>query len=90
MTDEIKQAYARGYAAARRSAKTKRTHSQAVARRDAFWQRCFIAALPACTVAENWTTGDKKPINTLVERVDLARNFADEALRVAERSGRVG
>lgn len=85
MTDELKRAeqlgYSKGYAAGKRRKENLRAVAQIEAKREDFRQRAFLAALPACIQAHGWQTGDKKPINSLTERIDLARDFADAALK---------
>lgn len=74
--------YSKGYAAGKRR-KQGQIYSEARKRKmDAFWQRALIAALPAAFSAQNWTRGDK-PIETLDQRVRLAADVADEALKRA-------
>ena len=81
MNAEEKRAYQRGYAAGLR--RKKRLISAEVARRErqAFLDKAFLAALPACIEAQGWKTGDGKPITTRDDRIRLARGFAIEALR---------
>ena len=61
MNAEEKRAYQRGYAAGLR--RKKRLISAEVARRErqAFLDKAFLAALPACIEAQGWKTGDGKP-----------------------------
>lgn len=80
MTPEQKAAYAKGYVAGRKRAAKDRERERWQAKRAAFRQRAFLAALPACIAAHGWKNGDK-PINTLNERTALAWDFADEALK---------
>jgi hypothetical protein len=69
--------YARGYRAGRR----KRS-KEATAREDhAFWQRAFLAALPACIKVQGWQDGKGESITTRDQRALLAAGFADEAMR---------
>ena len=71
--------YKKGYAAGLRR-KQKNISAEAVERqRTAFWQRAFLAALPACIAAEGWKRGDK-PIANVSDRARLAADFADAAL----------
>lgn len=84
MSDAIKAAeqngYAKGYNAGLRKKKKKRAESSVRARRDANWDRAFLAALPPCIEQQGWTCGEKL-INSLEDRVALAKDFADEAIR---------
>lgn len=75
--------YAKGYAAGR---KRKIKDLQAVdvrKRNDAFWQRAFLAVLPAVVGVSGWTRGKSEILN-LEDRVRLAKDFADTALIVAQ------
>lgn len=80
MNDAEKAAYQKGYNAGRKRVAKDRERAAYEAKRAAFRQRAFLAALPACIVAQGWKAGDK-PINTLVDRTALAWDFADEALK---------
>lgn len=73
--------YQKGYAAGRR----KRSRDNA---ETALWQRAYLAALPAVMGAQGWKRGDVH-INGLTDRVGLAKDFADEALKQARLAGRV-
>ena len=73
--------YQKGYAAGRR----KRSRDNADT---ALWQRAYVAALPAAMAMEGWKKGEK-PITGLSDRVKLARDIADEALKQARLAGRV-
>lgn len=84
--DALKKAeklgYAKGYAAGKRKRVKDASSARHEAQRQAFRQRAFLAALPSCILAQGWQTGDtKKPINSLPARVNLAWDFADEALK---------
>lgn len=93
--DDIKAAekrgYGRGYQA--RELRIKREALDAQHRRDlahelradrAFRDRAFLAALPFAMTQKTWvsTVGEeKKPISTMKQRVDLAWDVANEALK---------
>jgi hypothetical protein len=84
--EELKAAelrgYSKGYAAGKRRKQSQINRESRQRKEDAFWQRAFLAALPAAFAAQNWTRGDK-PINKLDQRVLLAAETADEALKHA-------
>lgn len=76
------RAYARGYAAGR-VRKIKDADRDAERRkRDAFWQRAFIAVLPSVVLAKDWKRGDT-PILGVPDRIRLATEIANEALSAA-------
>lgn len=82
--DDIKKAelrgYSRGYNAGRlRKEKNIRTE-RIQAERQAFMDRAFLAALPACINAQGWKAGDK-PITSFEDRTKLAWDFAERALK---------
>lgn len=86
MTDDsteiqVRRAYAKGYDAGRRKkiADTKaRTRAQA---EQEFWDQAFLQLLPECFRADNWTDRKSQPIRSLTQRVALAAEGADIALR---------
>jgi hypothetical protein len=84
MSDETKLAehrgYSKGYYAGLRKKKQGIKSERLSREKAAFWNRAFISALPATIDAQNWTRGDK-PIVGLVDRVKLAAETADEALK---------
>lgn len=75
-----KLGYQRGYAAGRRKKAKDMRAGRFEAERRAFRRRAFLAALPACLEAANWQR-DGKPIVGLADRVRLAREAADEAMK---------
>lgn len=85
MKEEIKAAEKRAYARGYRAGKERRSKQIEVeriyAKQQAFRERAFLAALPACIAADSWKTGDKQPITSLPQRVSLAWRFADEAMK---------
>lgn len=82
ITPDDKKAYARGYAAGRLRKIKDVDRDAERKKRDAFWQRAFIAALPSVILAKGWTRGDK-PIVGPADRVRLAAEIANEALSAA-------
>lgn len=76
--------YARGYAAGRRRQKADDQRRNEHQERQAFLDRAFLAALPACIVAQDWKFGEK-PIRSQEDRVRLAWTFAAESLKQRKR-----
>lgn len=84
-TTAEQRAYSNGYAAGKRNKQRSLSMQQRAQKKNAFWQRAFLAALPAAFVSENWMRGDK-PICTLEQRMRLAADIADEATKQALRN----
>jgi hypothetical protein len=80
MTETEKAAYQKGYHAGRKRVKKDITTERLRAERATFRRRAFLAALPACVKAQGWQRGGT-PITTMNDRVRLAWEFADEALK---------
>lgn len=80
MNDDEKRGYARGYAAGKKKRTDDRKREHLRRERQAFWDRAFLASLGACINADGWKTGDKL-ITTLPDRVALASDVADEAVK---------
>lgn len=80
MTADEHRAYARGYAAGRKKVKQSRTAENLRRERQAFHDKAFLAALPFAFEQTTWTRGEA-PIKTLNERVKLAQEIADVALK---------
>lgn len=80
MTKEEQRAYSRGYQAGMRRKKKDIDADRQIKEENAFRDRAFLAALPACITAERWVRGEK-PIKSLQERVRLAWDASDEAVR---------
>lgn len=76
-----KRGYGRGYSAgkARRFREINRERVQR--EHQAFLERAFIAALPACIEVTNWKRGTT-PITGMDDRVRLAWEIAEAALRL--------
>lgn len=85
--DEIKKAelrgYSKGYAAGKRGKKFAISSEAIRAKKNACWNRAFIAALPAAFNAEGWVRGGK-PIKTLDDKMKLAAETADAAIKHME------
>jgi len=79
MSEQSKE-YQRGYAAGRKKQLSDADRKLVIAETDRLWNETFIAALSVCIDVRGWTCGDK-PINSIPERVKLARDFANEADR---------
>lgn len=83
-TGEEKRAYSRGYATGRAKVKADRNVIARQRERQAFLDRTFLAALPFAMTQSTWGIGkgnETRPINTIAERVDLAWDVAQEALK---------
>lgn len=80
MTPDEQKVYQRGYRAGKAKARRDRSAEHAHRERQAFWDKAFLAAIPACIRADGWKVGDK-PITSLVDRIDLARDAADHAAK---------
>lgn len=84
MADELKaaeqRAYGRGYAAGQKRAKRNADSARLKKMQDAAWNRAFISALQERISTQGWTVGDK-PIANIADRVRLARDFANEAIK---------
>lgn len=81
-------AYGRGYYAGKKIRQQRRSAEAKSRHEEALWHRYMAAALTACCTAEGWTVGDK-PISNIDDRTNLAADFADAALTVARRRGRL-
>jgi hypothetical protein len=92
MTEEIKKAeqrgYSRGYQAGKARRKRERMLEQYEQRKNAFWQRAYLAILQDAFNAHGWKSGDK-PITSVDDRTNLARNFADSSLNIAVNQGKI-
>lgn len=81
---ERARGYSAGYVAGKKSVANKRadTSSIAATRRDrqAFYDSAFIEALTFAMTQSTWTKGINE-INTLKERIDLAHDVAEAALK---------
>ena len=75
-----KRGYGKGYAAGKRHRGKQVRIDQNRRQRQAFRQRAFLAVLPFAMGANGWVRGEN-PINSLSERVRLAVEIADEAMK---------
>ena len=73
--------YSRGYAAGQRRKAREIQAEKIRQQKNAFWNRAFLAVLPSAFEAKGWTRGDQ-PINSLADRVALASDAADHAVRL--------
>lgn len=76
-----RRAYQRGYAAGRKRVRLDRQREHLQRQENAAWNRAFLAVLPGCIQANGWQDSNGKPITTLPQRVQLASNAADQALK---------
>ena len=87
MDDPIKQAeargYSKGYAAGQRRLDRFDAREEMRGRRDRFVHDAFLAVLPTCIEVRGWTRGDK-PITGRDDRIDLAWEIAESALKKAK------
>jgi hypothetical protein len=90
MTQTIteKLAYARGYCAGETRLRMIESAERIQRNKDEFWQRAFLAALPAHISADGWTRGTKF-MTTTDECVGLAVSAADSALKQVIAAGRI-
>lgn len=72
--------YAKGYKAGRKRRKRDDAAERIAEQRAAFWNAAFLAALPATMAVKEWTRGGEH-ISTLTDRVALATEAADAALK---------
>lgn len=83
--DDIKKlegnAYSRGYAAGvkrvKNEEKVKRNN-----RREEFFDKAFIAAIPFSMQQESWSFGPNAPVKSIEDRMELARRVAQHATKV--------
>lgn len=80
-----KRGYARGYQAGKGRRKADADREQRRKADQAFLERAFIAALPACIQVQGWSRGDA-PIKSLPDKTRLAWDFAEEALKQRRRA----
>jgi hypothetical protein len=88
-TKEEKAAYQRGYNAGKKRLHREVDMRRREAARNAFWQRAYLAALPACITVQGWKFDDGGGVHTTADRSRLAIGFADVALRLAIDGGRI-
>jgi len=72
--------YSRGYQAGKKRVQTERLAERLAKEQQAFLDKAFLAAVPFAMQQSNWKHGEK-PINTIAERVDLAWDVAEAALK---------
>lgn len=88
MTDDALKAaersgYQKGYNAGKRLRSKQISADRQYARERAFWQRAMLAAIEFAMTQSTWKRGDT-PINSTKDRMVLAGNVADAALKVAK------
>tara|TARA_R100000656_G_scaffold22315_1_gene19876 strand:- start:4284 stop:4565 length:282 start_codon:yes stop_codon:yes gene_type:complete len=78
---EAQRHYGRGYAAGRkRLERDKRAEARLLDERQ-FWDEAFLSMSAEAFRAQGWKQGDT-PITNLDQRVDLAADWADRAVKV--------
>lgn len=75
-----KRGYGRGHAAGKKLAKRRAADEKLCREREAFRRRVFLAVLPVALGPDMWKRGDV-PIKSLKDRMELAVEFADAAMR---------
>lgn len=80
MTPDERRAYSRGYQAGRAKQKADTDKTEAQRTRQAYWDQVYLTAVPWCLDVSGWKHGDK-PISMLDDRIKLARDVADYALK---------
>lgn len=82
--DELKAAeqrgYAKGYAAGQRRKAALSERNKHRREELAFWDRAFLSVAPYFAGCAAWTKGDKQ-LSSLDDRVELAANFANKAIK---------
>jgi hypothetical protein len=73
--------YAKGYAAGRKRAKLERSQAAQLAKRRAFRERAFLAALPSFLDTSNAWQRSEHRLTALSDLVTLAWEAADEAMK---------
>ena len=81
---KLQAEYHKGYRAGLRRKVRELSAEERRRRENAFWQRAFIAAIPATIEVSGWKRGSAE-ITTLADRMVLASEAADEALKLARR-----
>jgi hypothetical protein len=89
MSKEERAAYARGYAAGKKRVVRERSAEHVAARRNAFWQRAYLAFAPVAVTSPNWSIGDEKMDDSNKRIARLAVAWADAALGAATKQGRI-
>lgn len=80
MSADEQRGYSKGYAAGLRKRKADRSREHIRREKQAFWDRAFLAVIDSCMNIQGWSRGDK-PISSLEDRVRLASEVADEAVK---------
>ena len=81
---KLQAEYHKGYRAGLRRKVRELSAEEQRRRENAFWQRAFIAAIPATMQVLGWKRGTAD-ISGLTDRMVLASEAADEALKLARR-----
>lgn len=78
---EAQRQYSRGYAAGRKRLKSDMEKERRRATDEEFWDATFQAVSAAAFQCQGWSRGET-PITSLNDRVDLAADWADRAVKV--------
>ena len=74
--------YQRGYAAGRRRIEREERQRSFAEAQDEFWLQVFLASIPVMLASSDWRQGNK-PLVTVADKIALAEEAANAALRVA-------
>lgn len=75
-----KHGYARGYRAGKHRRQRDIDHEHHRREQQALLDRIYVAMLPTAMSAQGWKFGEK-PISSMDDRIELARQWAEEALK---------
>lgn len=82
-----KRGYAKGYRAGRRKLARAVSYEHKRQRENAFWQRAFVAAIPAFIAERGWEM-EGRPVKNLDDFIELAARAADRAVTKSQERGR--
>lgn len=80
MSTDEQRGYSKGYAAGLRKRKADRSRESIRREKQAFWDRAFLASIATCIDVQDWKRGNE-PIHTVEQRVRLAADIADAAVK---------
>ncbi len=81
--------YSQGYSAGRRAKTAVSLSEQQRLREKSLWQKCFLAVLPEVVNGEAYVDSKGVRLSNVSQRVAVARDFADYALKEAVKAGKV-
>lgn len=84
MSTDEQRGYSKGYVAGLRKRKADRSRENIRHEKQAFWDRAFLASITTCIDVQGWKRGDEL-INTVEQRVRLAADIADAAVKQRKR-----